>query len=63
MHCGSVVLVFFLYTGLSSGMSAMNGLMESKQQFSHSRIGPRAGPEIAQNIPPMQRMPFSDNLR
>ncbi|XP_056329618.1 histone-lysine N-methyltransferase 2C isoform X7 [Danio aesculapii] len=50
-------------SALSSRVPVMNGLMESKQQFSQSRIGPGAGPEMAQNIPPMQRMPFSDNLR
>ncbi|XP_073705573.1 histone-lysine N-methyltransferase 2C [Garra rufa] len=50
----------------NSGMSrmpVMNGLMEPKQQFSQSQIGPGAGPDMARNIPSMQRIPFSDNLR
>ncbi|RXN27847.1 histone-lysine N-methyltransferase 2C-like protein [Labeo rohita] len=49
--------------GMSSRMPVMNGLMEPKQQFSQSQIGPGAGPDMARNIPSMQRMPFSDNLR
>lgn len=44
-------------------MPVMNGLMEPKQQFSQSQIAPGAGPDMARNIPSMQRMPFSDNLR
>ncbi|XP_016320042.1 histone-lysine N-methyltransferase 2C [Sinocyclocheilus anshuiensis] len=50
-------------SGMSSRMPVMNGLMEPKQQFSQSQIGPGAEPDMTQNIPSMQRMPFSDNLR
>ncbi|XP_051555188.1 histone-lysine N-methyltransferase 2C-like isoform X3 [Myxocyprinus asiaticus] len=50
-------------SGMSSRMPVMNGLMESKQQFPESHIGPGAGPDMNRNIPPMERMPFSDNLR
>lgn len=62
MHCWLAVLLCFC-TGMSSRMPVMNGLMEPKQQFSQSPIGPGTGPDMARNIPPMQRMPFSDNLR
>lgn len=41
-------------------MPVMNGLMENK---AFSQMGPGAGPDMARNIPPMQRMPFADNLR
>ncbi|XP_077069572.1 histone-lysine N-methyltransferase 2C isoform X1 [Siphateles boraxobius] len=50
-------------SGMSSRMPVMNGLMEPKQEFSQSSIGPGTGPDMARNIPSMQRMPFSDNLR
>ncbi|XP_059358418.1 histone-lysine N-methyltransferase 2C-like isoform X3 [Carassius carassius] len=50
-------------SGMSSRMPVTNGLMEPKQQFSQSQIAPGAGPDMARNIPSMQRMPFSDNLR
>lgn len=43
-------------------MPVMNGLMEHKP-FSQSQMGPGAGPDMARNIPPMQHMPFADNLR
>ncbi|XP_066537904.1 histone-lysine N-methyltransferase 2C isoform X2 [Hoplias malabaricus] len=52
---------------LSSGMfpriPVMNGLMAPNQQFSPSQMPPGAGPNMPRNFPPMQRMPFSDNLR
>ncbi|XP_016139199.1 histone-lysine N-methyltransferase 2C [Sinocyclocheilus grahami] len=50
-------------SGMSSRMPVTNGLMEPKQQFSQSQIAPGVGPDMARNIPSMQRMPFSDNLR
>uniref|UniRef100_A0A9J8DKI8 [histone H3]-lysine(4) N-methyltransferase n=1 Tax=Cyprinus carpio carpio TaxID=630221 RepID=A0A9J8DKI8_CYPCA len=50
-------------SGMSSRMPVMNGLMEPKQQFSQSQIGPGAEPDMSRNIPSMQRMAFSDNLR
>lgn len=50
-------------TGMASRMPMMNGLMEPKQEFSQSQICPGAGPDMARNIPSMQRMPFPDNLR
>ncbi|XP_052467050.1 histone-lysine N-methyltransferase 2C isoform X1 [Carassius gibelio] len=50
-------------SGMSSRMPVMNGLMDPKQQFSQSQIGPGTEPDMARNIPSMPRMPFSDNLR
>ncbi|XP_051556784.1 histone-lysine N-methyltransferase 2C isoform X3 [Myxocyprinus asiaticus] len=50
-------------SGMSSRIPVMNGLMEPKQQFSQSQIGPGAVHDMAQNIPQMQHMPFTDNLR
>lgn len=61
LHCRSVVLVCFC-TGMAARMPMMNGLIEPKP-FSQSQMGPGAGPDMARNIPPMQRMPFPDNLR
>ncbi|XP_057189086.1 histone-lysine N-methyltransferase 2C isoform X3 [Triplophysa rosa] len=48
--------------GMAARMPMMNGLMETKP-FSQSQMGPGAGPDMTRNIPPMQRMPFPDNLR
>lgn len=51
------------HTGMFPRMPIMNGLMAPNQQFSPSQMPHGAGPDMPRNFPPMQRMPFSDNLR
>ncbi|XP_049337977.1 histone-lysine N-methyltransferase 2C isoform X4 [Astyanax mexicanus] len=52
-----------LNSGMFPRMPVMNGLMAPNQQFPPSQMPPGAGPDMPRNFPPMQRMPFSDNLR
>lgn len=42
-------------------MPVINGLMNPNQQFPPSQMAP--GVDVVRNFPPMQRMPFPDNLR
>ncbi|XP_036452981.1 histone-lysine N-methyltransferase 2C isoform X2 [Colossoma macropomum] len=52
-----------LNSGMFPRMPVMNGLMAPNQQFPPSQMPPGAGPNMPRNFPPMQRMPFPDNLR
>ncbi|KAI5103767.1 histone-lysine N-methyltransferase 2C isoform X5, partial [Silurus meridionalis] len=48
-------------SGMFPRMPVINGLINPSQQFPPSQIPP--GVDVGRNFPPMQRMPFSDNLR
>ncbi|XP_060784206.1 histone-lysine N-methyltransferase 2C isoform X2 [Neoarius graeffei] len=48
-------------SGMFPRMPVINGLMNPNQQFPPSQMPP--GANMARNFPPMQRMPFPDNLR
>lgn len=55
------IVQFFSAIGMFPRMPVINGLMSPSQQFPPSQMPP--GADVARNFPPMQRMPFSDNLR